>query len=367
MKVVYLIPNLGIGGPQRLLTGLLLNSNENFEVSIISLWANNSILSEEFKNSENIIFCSRSSEKTYCFSISILLRLMREIKRIEPDVVHSHLWAFHCIYLYFVRIALWGRRTKYFHTLHSSGGYFTGKKISERVNKFIELTWIRIFRTQVVAISKETYDMAHNKFGFSRICLINNGVDVEKYSPNVKAEERDDFDMILCFAARYQASKGHKYLIDAIKILSLKGFRIRAYLIGGQLEDNYGDYCQSLGIVSDIVFTGDVNNVVDYLHISDIGVFPSLYEGFPIALCEMMSCGLPIVASDIESIREATLQGEGALLVPVESPEAIANGLIDLHSNKNRAKLLGERARNIICENFSFEKFIKKHIDAYLL
>ncbi len=59
-----------------------------------------------------------------------------------------------------------------------------------------------------------------------------------------------------------------------------------------------------------------------------ICVIPSTLEGFGIVLLEAMAVGVPVVASDVDGIKEVIFNGENGTLVPPKNPESIANAII---------------------------------------
>ena len=79
----------------------------------------------------------------------------------------------------------------------------------------------------------------------------------------------------------------------------------------------------------------------------------------------MMSCGLPLVISDIPSLTEMTNYEESALIVPTKSPEEIANKIRYLLENPRVAQSIKKRARELAKNKYSIDNMIKKHIDLY--
>jgi starch synthase len=99
----------------------------------------------------------------------------------------------------------------------------------------------------------------------------------------------------------------------------------------------------------------DRERIRAYLSASDVYVFPSRREGFPVAPLEAMSCGLPVVATTASGIPDIFPGGEesGALLVPPDDPHALANALGRLVDDSPLRKTLGERARRRVNSAFA--------------
>jgi glycosyltransferase involved in cell wall biosynthesis len=82
-------------------------------------------------------------------------------------------------------------------------------------------------------------------------------------------------------------------------------------------------------------------------------VFPSLYEGFGLPLVEAMACGVPIVAANTSSVPEVV--GDAALLVPPTQPEAFAEAILRVRSDKDLRRAMIEKGlRRAAC--FGWDK-----------
>ena len=88
-------------------------------------------------------------------------------------------------------------------------------------------------------------------------------------------------------------------------------------------------------------------------------IFPSLYEGFPNALCEAMRVGLPVIASDCSGNRDIIQNGVNGLLFPVGDIKALKKCIQHLVSNPKLAQELGENAKKII-NDYPPEKIFSK-------
>jgi glycosyltransferase involved in cell wall biosynthesis len=75
----------------------------------------------------------------------------------------------------------------------------------------------------------------------------------------------------------------------------------------------------------------------------DIFVLPSVLEGFGIVILEAMAMGIPVVATNVDGIKEVIINGECGILVPPRNHEAIANAVINLIDNPQvRERLITE-------------------------
>lgn len=143
---------------------------------------------------------------------------------------------------------------------------------------------------------------------------------------------------ILC-VGNVRESKGTGYLLKALPLLRNKGFDVKVQIVGVIDET----YCALLlkelndhDMNVNVFFAGYVNDVEKlkaYYAAADVFVLPTLGEGFPRVLYEAMMSGVPVVASDIDSIRENTEGSEALTLVTPKNHEAIAAAVEELIRN----------------------------------
>jgi glycosyltransferase involved in cell wall biosynthesis len=106
-------------------------------------------------------------------------------------------------------------------------------------------------------------------------------------------------------------------------------------------------------------------DVAEVLAAADLFVFPSLFEGMPGAVIEAMASGLPIVASDIEPVREVVDIGANAVLVAPRDASALAAAVRELLDDRLRMDDMGNRSREIFEERFTIDRSVEGFIDLY--
>lgn len=108
-----------------------------------------------------------------------------------------------------------------------------------------------------------------------------------------------------------------------------------------------------LGISDDVFFIGRCTRVADLLAVSSVCVLSSQAEGFSNSILEYMAAGRAVVVTDVGGAREAVSEGESGYLVPAGETEAMAGRIVELLSEPERARLMGERGRVIVEQKFS--------------
>lgn len=136
---------------------------------------------------------------------------------------------------------------------------------------------------------------------------------------------------------------------------------LRLLLIG--TGDGDAELCQLLkekplrGVFWINQFIHDPEILRQYLSSADVYAFTSRYEGFPVAIIEAMACGLPIVSTDTDGVRDILAMGEadGGFLVPQEDVESLARALNHVLDDEALRRKLGSAARRRVEMCCSFE------------
>jgi glycosyltransferase involved in cell wall biosynthesis len=133
----------------------------------------------------------------------------------------------------------------------------------------------------------------------------------------------------------------------------------------GELEESLRALAEQLGIQREVFFIGRCEDVGKLLFASDIGVLSSKAEGFANAILEYMAAGLPVVATDAGGVREAVQEGETGFIVPPGDDEKMAERIIAIFNDSERARLMGKQGRAIAEQRFSCDHHLRNTLDLY--
>jgi glycosyltransferase involved in cell wall biosynthesis len=152
--------------------------------------------------------------------------------------------------------------------------------------------------------------------------------------------------------------KGQHVFLDAIKILSDKGFNPHYQIIGAPLfgEDDYETQIrkQASALSDRIEFLGFRDDVSEVLRNLDILVHCSILpEPFGQVVIEGMAQGLPVIASDAGGVKEIIIDGVNGIRTPMGNAQSLADALVDLITHPERASVLGQAAYKHIREKFT--------------
>lgn len=152
--------------------------------------------------------------------------------------------------------------------------------------------------------------------------------------------------------------KGSETLVRAIALLRDGGLDPVLAVVGGHSFQDYRAYRErvfallpELGLAAgrDIALLGTVADAEppSWYAAADVFAFPSTKEGWGLAVLEAMSAELPVVASDLPVFREYLTPGRDALLVPVDSPAALAGALTSVLGDPQLAQRLRAAGRTV--------------------
>ncbi len=165
---------------------------------------------------------------------------------------------------------------------------------------------------------------------------------------------------------RMHLQKGQRYFVDAAARVIEERDNVEFVLVGdGELEDELRRQVADLGITERFHFAGFQRDYVSYMEAMDIGVMPSLWEGFSISMQEFMALAKPMVVTDHASFREAIVDGEHALMVPAADGEAMAKAIVTLLEDPALGARLGRAALDRVRNEFSIQQHVGEMMDLY--
>jgi glycosyltransferase involved in cell wall biosynthesis len=115
-----------------------------------------------------------------------------------------------------------------------------------------------------------------------------------------------------------------------------------------------------------VIAVGQRSDVPALLAAADVFAFPTEYrEGVPRAILEAALSGLPVVTTRMPGCTDVISDGWNGYLVPTRSPSALAAKIIDLLSDRQTARLMGQRAANLVRREFNLDITVERYIALY--
>lgn len=207
----------------------------------------------------------------------------------------------------------------------------------------------------------------------SKTRVIYNSVDPEALTADPDAPERlrrevglspDAF--IYLNVGRLDQQKNHRGLFEAFRRVAAELPDVFLLLAGvGGLEAELKKMAGDLGIADKVLFLGRRSDVGALLELADVFVFPSFFEGHPVALIEAMFKSLPSIASRIEVFEEVVTDRETGLLVDPSSADELSAAMIELYNNEPLRRSLGENARGQVEAKYTLAVLAAQWEDFY--
>lgn len=221
---------------------------------------------------------------------------------------------------------------------------------------------------------------------YGGICrTVNNGVDANYFVPPVSSRPQHDLDAPqILFVGRISPEKGVHDLIDAFvkvvkkyprAILTIAGPHFvvgKEFLFDLQPEPevqalkefyriNYLKYVKSqipANLSSQVIFTGSLpqQELLPYYQKADVLINPSLSEAFGMTLVEAMATQTPVIATKIGGMPEIVDDGVTGLLTEPGNPQALADTIVELISDPDRARAMGKAGRNKVLQCYTWSK-----------
>ncbi len=289
-----------------------------------------------------------------------IIKLRKFIKALlyksNKSVIHVHsTWPF-----YYVALSCLGLDVKLVYTEHNT--YNRRRRIP--FLKIIERFFYSKY-SKIICISEGVKKSLHGWIGF-RLCqrtlVVTNGASIYKFKKRNSKLELIRFVSI----GSLNSKKGFKTALAALSLLN--GYDWTYTIVGeGPNRNNLNTLATRLKIRHRVNFIGWSDEVEMHLHQADIQLIPSLWEGFGLVAVEGMSTGLPVVASNVDGLREVLDPKNPAtfLVDDFTNEEAWLMLILEcIQSLRNNREHISNLARKQ-AEKFSFEKMVAGYIRVY--
>lgn len=247
------------------------------------------------------------------------------------------------------------------------------KMIDHKLGTFFALRGSKI--DKIIAVSKFLKKELEKKYlvDSSKIHVIYNGVDVEKFNPNLNGLIiRDKFKIkegepLILFVGRLAPYKGLHLLLEAFHNV-LKQAKAKLMIVGASRYD-FPRIEKFLNekIKKALIFVGYApeEELPLYYAACDIFCFPSLWEGFGLPLVEAQACGKPVVAFNHCAMPEIVRSNETGILVPPKNLKKLSEALIRLLKNEDERVKMGENGWKLVKKYFTWDKTVKETLSVY--
>jgi len=200
-----------------------------------------------------------------------------------------------------------------------------------------------------------------------KVRVINNGINIDLFKPQKKDKKFNNVVLKIGMLARLMDTKDHLTLIKAFKLLlqnNNTGRSLQLHIAGeGEMKQALINLTQQWGLGDDVHFRGMIPEAeaVDFLNELDIYVHASLGETMSTSIMQVMACGKPLIASNVEGINNMVRDKVTGILVPAKDETAMADSILRLMNNVALADELATNAYNFAVENYSNKKMLDNY------
>lgn len=352
-KIIFFIESLGAGGAERQLTDLAISLHDN---------GNHVFVITYVKKDFYLPLLKKNGIKCLCISKALnrytrIFYFRHILKKIEPDIVISFLSSTNislCLTSFLIKINLivsersyttkFALRTMLQFLLYNRASFVVTNSFAEAENIKKHCNWLT-----------------------NKLKTIPNYVNTSLFSP-LNVERENSISPLMLVVGRLYYVKNIKRIILAVKEVLDYGYKFEVNVVGDLAYDK-AYVADIMRIVKDlkldkiIQFQGIKTNMPSEYHRADFFCMASEFEGYPNALCEAMSCALPVICSDAcEMPRIVSNEINGFIFNPFDV-KSIANAIIKmLCLTPAERKKMGGYNREKIIHNNSKDAFLESYV-----
>ncbi|RZA35829.1 MAG: glycosyltransferase [Lysobacteraceae bacterium] len=293
--------------------------------------------------------------------VSDMLRLVRLIRTLRPDIVQT--WLYHADFLGGLAARLAGNRNVIWgiHTTDVGSGCARATALLRHACATLS-RWV----PHTIVCVAEAALRSHSVVGYdtSRMVVVTNGFDMEALSAShwQRSSLRkqcgvDAGHIVLGTLGRFNLDKDQANFVQAAGRLAGRHARLRFLMVGKNLDADNAElmrWIDATGYADRFILLGERADVAVCLAAMDIFCLSSRTEAFPIVVGEAMAMGLPCVATDVGDV--GLLMADTGVIVPRADPEALAGGITGLMAlGPDHCRQMGHRARERIHAGFTMD------------
>ncbi len=205
-----------------------------------------------------------------------------------------------------------------------------------------------------------------------RVVAVPTGVDTGIFDPSrVETDIREELKVgstvpLVATIAILRFRKGHHTLLDSIPTVLKEIPEARFLIIGdGPQQTNIQEKIKEMGLTDTVLMLGLRHDIPEILKAIDLCVLPTLQESLPQALLQAKAMEKPVIGTDVGGVGEAVKDGICGRLVRAGNHSALANVIIEILLDREKALKMGKEGRKVVEQNFTVEAMSKKMFDLY--
>ena len=346
MRVLELIDGGFLGGGQTHILSLLKNFDRSEVTAVVSASQSGAFMHEVERSGSRF----RPVELPKLYRLKHLNELRRIIEEEEADILHSH-GGVAGMYSGFYRKK--SGRIPVVHTIHGIH-YINSPSLLRRYGTLAIEQHLSKYRDAVICPSENDRRTAVElKIADPSVTVtIHNGIETDRFSDSRKdtglmsSLGLSDNNFVIGLVSRFDEQKNQMFMLRNTSGFIKRNDNVRMLFAGsGRMLEACRRAAKEEGIENKVIFAGEVSDTEKYYPLIDLFVFPTLWEGFSIALLEAAASGRSILASGISPNRELITDGVNGLLFDTGDPEGYSVKLELLFNDTDMRNRLGAEAK----------------------
>lgn len=376
-NVAHIVSGLSIGdGIQHVLNSICSSYNKDKYNLIICCLSLNNELTEHYQEQRIKVFElnaeSSMSIKYFPTNLKAMFKLFNILKKEKVDIVTAHEFFSGTLgriaaILARVPVVLW--------MVHSQDNSWKGK-LHILIDKLLERFTDRIITNSE---SVKNITIKHENLNLDKFNVIYNGINLKNFRIGKQQSNFkyifgiNDKRPVITTIGHLIESKGHGYLLQAAPFILKKYPKTVFLMVGKEGDSRDGNtkkkiekLIKELEISNNVILTGLRQDIPEILEMTDIFVLPAIIrEGFGLVIIEAMAMGKPVVATKVGAIPEVVENGKTGILVSPADSEELAEAILELLGDKEKASYMGMMGRKRVEEKFNSQIMIKKLENLY--
>ncbi len=309
------------------------------------------------------------SEQTFS-PIGIAYRLAKALRKIRPDVVHTHKYKDSFIGTLVAKSLGVRHVVRVVHGLPEPfNGLGNAKMLAYTAVDRLITDW---FVDRVLAVSLDIEKVLIRMYGSNRVSCIHNGIDLSAVQVTTPKEalrrkwQIAEDAVVIGTVGRLVPVKGHFILMEATRILQASIKNMTLVLVGdGPLRKDLEANAKRLSLEKFVIFAGQQDQSYDFMNMMDVFVLPSLHEGIPMVLLEALALQRPVVATRVGGIPEVISHDSCGKLVEVGDAADLAKNLKELIEMPDKARAFALEGRRQVEQEYSANTMANRTAEMY--
>jgi len=361
-RLLHITLGLDYGGLEKIVYDFSRELNKKgYEVYVVALEKGGTLCEQLRQDGIPVSVLSRRPGK---IDLKLLVRLVKLIKKLKIDIIHSHSGSI-------MYAALAGRIAGVNRIIHTEHGRY----LPDSIGRIWEDRVFSRFISKYVCVSHELeqYMLTVIKVPIKKLVTIINGINTSRFYRYGEDEIRmlrqkyniHPGQILIGTVCRIVYQKNLWFLVDWMKENTNSNHNLRAFIVGdGPQYAELVECAQDLP-TGTIQFLGARADISDLLNIFDIFVLPSTTEGTSLTILEAMATQLPVIVSNVGGNKDIIDHGETGFLFEVNNMNSFGKCINELLSDPVLRDNMGLRARALVEQKYGIESMLRSYCELY--